>query len=339
MITIVEVAKLAGVSKSTVSRVLNNNGYVSDLARKKVEEVIREYNYSPSAAAVNLSKRETSTIGVIVPELHNTFFAEVLKGIADISDQRDLSVICCDTANDAVREDRALRTMEQQRVRGLIITPAQERSDPKDVKRLRDCFKRLEVPIVVVDRHLEKIQLDGVYFENFESGYIAASELIKAGNQQLGIITGDLRLRLARERYQGFMQAISDAGLEQDERFILKGDFSTDNAYRLSREMFEASLLPEGIVTCNNLQSLGFLKAAQEHNVKIGRDIAIVGIDHIPILDILDYNFSCITRDTYEMGRAAMRILCERIKNKSMQRTIHIVPCQLMLKGSECRVP
>jgi len=337
MITIREIAELTGVSKSTVSRVLNN-GYVSESVREKVEEVIREHNYSPSAVAVNLSRRETSTVGVVIPELDNAFFGEVLKGITEISDKKDFLVICCDTANDAAREDRALRMLEQQRVRGLIITPAQERSDIKDMKRLQDCLDRLRIPIVVVDRHLDKIRLDGVYYQNFESGYLAASELIKAGNRRLGVITGDLQLRIARERYQGFKQAVVDAGLNLEEKFVIKGDFGIATAYRLAKEMFDTGLFPEGIVTCNNRTSLGFLKAAREQKVKIGRDIAVIGIDNIDVLDILDYNFSCVTRDTCEMGRVAMRLLCDRIENKTTQRIIHVVPCQLVLKGSERRI-
>lgn len=337
MITIQEVAKLAGVSKSTVSRVLNNSEYVSDIAREKVQRVIREQNYSPSAFAVNLSKRRSNAIGAIVPELDNSFFGEVLKGITEISEQKELSVICFDTSNDAAREDRALRMVEQQRVRGLIITPAQERTEKKEVDRLRDCLSRLDFPIVVVDRHFDILQLDGVYYENYESGYIAASELIKAGNETLGIITGDLRLRIARERYQGFEQAIADAGLKLDERFVLKGDFGVTTAYKLTMEMLEKNLLPDGIVTSNNRTSLGFLKAIREKKFKIGKDIAVIGIDNIEVLDILDYNFSCVTRDSCEMGRVAMRRLLDRIENEPSARIVHIIPCQLVLKGSERR--
>jgi len=338
LITIHEIAGLAGVSKSTVSRVLNNSGYVSQSARNKVEKVIREQNYSPSAVAINLSRRETSAIGIVIPELENTFFSEVLKGITEISDKNNFSLICCDTANDAIKEDRALHMLEQQRVRGLIITPAKEYSDPDDIRRMQNRFNGIKTPIVLVDRHLEKIPLDAVYYENFESGNLAASELIKAGNNRIGVITGDLQLRIARDRYQGVRQAVSDAGLELEDEFVLEGDFSVDTAYKLAKKMFESGRFPEGIITSNNLTSLGFLKAARECKVKIGRDIAVIGIDHIPILDILDYNFSCVTRDTYETGRAAMRLLHARIENSMTPLETHMIPCELMLKGSERRV-
>ena len=338
MITIKEVASLSGVSKSTVSRVLNNSGYVSDKARSKIEEVIRESYYSPSAAAISLSRRETNAIGIVVPELDNVFFSEVIKGIAEISDENDFVLVCFDTTNDSVKEDRALRILAGQRVRGLIFSPAREYTEPEDISRLHNCFNLLNTSIVLLDRQLEKIQLDGVYYENFESGYLAASELIKAGNRQLGIMTGDLSLQIARDRFQGFMQAVQNAGLTVEDRFIIKGDFRTQSAYKLSKEIFSSGCYPEGIVICNNLMSLGFLKAVRECNLEIGKDIAVIGIDNIQILDILGLNFSCVARDTYEMGRVAMRLLCDRIDNKAKQRTVQFIPCQLILKGSERRI-
>jgi len=337
MITIQEIAALAGVSKSTVSRVLNKSGYVSQSVRSRVEQIITENNYSPSAMAVNLSRRETKTIGVLIPELDNVFFGEILKGITEVAEEGGFSVICCDTADSAIKEDRVLHSLAQQRVRGLIIAPAQEYTDPKDVKRLETCFSRLDVPIVVVDRHLDKMQLDGVYYENYESGYLAASELIKAGNRRLGIITGNLQLRIARDRYQGFRQAVLDAGLELDENFILKGDFGVSTAYRLTKEMLERGAIPEGIVTSNNRTSLGFLKAVREHKIKIGTDIAVIGIDNIDVLDMLGFDFSCVMRDVHEMGRLAAGQLFDRIENKSLPIKVHTVPCQLVLKGTERR--
>ena len=129
MLTIKEIAELAGVSKSTVSRVLNNNGYVGEETRQRIEKVIKEQNYTPSAAAVSLSKQETNTIGVIIPEIDNAFFGEIIKGITEIADQQDFSIICCDTQNKAEKELRALKMLEQQRVRGILFTPARGDGD------------------------------------------------------------------------------------------------------------------------------------------------------------------------------------------------------------------
>ncbi|MCL2618401.1 MAG: LacI family transcriptional regulator [Defluviitaleaceae bacterium] len=335
MITIRDVATIAGVSVSTVSRVLNNSGYVSPQSRGKVELVIQRTGFAPSAAAVELSRRESSAIGVVVPEVDNRFFGEVLRGISEICDESDLSMITCDTANSIKREDRALRMLASQRVRGLIFTPAAERGSAQSKKLLEDQLNRLNVPVVVLDRHVDSAAYSGVYYENVQSGYLAAKQLLDAGHTRLGIITGDLRLRLARERLAGYVAAVDEAGLAADERFVLYGDFTVETAYKLAREMYSSGRWPQGIVTCNNLTSLGFLKATLELGKQVGRDIAVVGIDHVYTLDILGYNFSCVTRDTHEMGRAAVRLISRLIENKSSAPVTVSIPCTVSLRGSE----
>ncbi|MDO5408087.1 MAG: LacI family DNA-binding transcriptional regulator [Eubacteriales bacterium] len=335
MLTIKEVAELAGVSKSTVSRVLNNNGYVNEETRRRIEKVIQEYGYRPSAAAVTLSKKEGSTIGVIIPEIDNTFFGEVLKGINEVADRNDFSIICCDTQNNGEKELKALAALEQQRVRGVIITPAMGYGDRESVEKLKEALARLDVPVVVVDRDFDYSQWDTVYYQNYESGFIATESLIRAGNRTIGIIQGDMQLKIARERYRGYEDAMMANGLEIPTEFVLKGDFSQEKAYELTCAMVEGGVLPDAMVTCNNRTSLGFIKAMIEHGLAIGKDIAVVGIDHLPVLDVLGFHFSCVSRDTIEMGRMGMKLLMERMKSAEKQRAIWVAPCKLELKGSE----
>ncbi|MCL2864735.1 MAG: LacI family transcriptional regulator [Lachnospiraceae bacterium] len=338
MKNIYEIAKMAGVSKSTVSRVLNNNGYVSQEVRDKVNKVVEETGYTPSVVARSLSRQETNIIGVVIPEMANHFFAEVLSGISEVCDQMGWSMICCDTGNDVVKEDRALRVLAQQRVRGLILTPAAERN-LKERRVLETLFDDLEVPIVLLDRHLNKSRWGGVFYENKKSGYLATKELIQAGSETVGIITGDLKLQIARERYQGFLMAMEEAGKPIDEAYVFVGDFSVETSYKLTKKMIAAGNMPDSIITSNNLTSLGFLKAMREEKKRIGRDIAVIGIDSIDILDILDYSFSCVARDTNEMGKTAMRLLQELTDKKAVDNVVYTVPCVLQLKGSERRSP
>lgn len=159
--------------------------------------------------------------------------------------------------------------------------------------------------------------------------------MIKAGNKKLGIITGDLNLKIARDRYDGFMQAASDHGCAVEEKYIYQGDFTIDGAYERTKQMIESGDLPDAVLTCNNMTSLGFLKAVTEYKLKIGRDIGVIGIDNIPELDILNYGFSCVKRDTVEMGRLAVKVLLERMENPKRQRQICMIPYELMLNGSE----
>jgi LacI family transcriptional regulator len=334
-LTINDIAKKAGVSKSTVSRVLNNTGYVNEETRKKVEEVIKDNKYLPSAVARGLSKQESNTIGVIIPEADNAFFGEILKGISEVVDNNNMTMMFCHTENCADKEEKALNMLNEQRVKGLILTPANDYSDEGAAKRLRKQLSDLMVPVLLLDRSVENSVWDGVYFENFRSAYSATEVLIREGNKKIGIITGDLNLKIGRDRYYGFLQAMEDYDIPVEQKYVLEGNFGIHRAYELMKECIEKGDIPDAILTCNNRTTLGFLKALGEKKLVLGRDIAAIGIDHNEVLDILDYQFSYVGRDTIEMGRTAIYKLLERIENPDKPRDICIMPYKIVLKGSE----
>ena len=331
--TISEIAKIAGVSKATVSRILNNSKHVSDTTREKVLRIIQENNYEPSCLAQGLAKNENSTIGVIIPEIDNEFFAEILAGINEVIDSHNLTMICCDTNNNTNREAKALRTLAQQRVRGVIITPAEEGNE-----ELRTTLQKLNVPVVGLDRHIQNSLWDGVYYDNFNSAYAATEVLINEGYTKIGVITGDLSLKIGRDRFAGYKEALHNAGVLVDDRYIYYGDFKVETAYQLSSQMFKSGDYPEAILTSNNRTTMGFLKAAREAGIRIGYDIALIGIDHVTLLNDLGIPFSCVARDSKAMGREAINILLDRIKSNTVTgRKITIVPYEIRLHGSEKR--
>lgn len=351
MVSINEVAALAGVSKATVSRVINNNGYVSEKTRKKVEAVIRETGFIPSANAVSLSKGITNAVGVVVPEIDNIFYGEVLRGIISEADRHDMQLFFYDTQNSAKKEGKALRVIAQQQLMGLIIAPSVDYNLNKESRALVEQIDRLGIPVVVVDRDFEGIHWDGVFFENFQGAYIATTELINGGNHRIGILTGGEELKISRDRRRGFEQAAMDHGIRVRKKDILIGDFTTETAFRLSRQMFLSGDYPEGMLTCNNRSSIGFLKAAAVCGISIGKDIALIGIDKVPMLQEIGFPFSCISRDNQEMGRMAMQLMMERISDtiyaeklsvaglprSGSAKKVAMAPYQLELNGSERR--
>lgn len=334
-LTINDIAKKAGVSRSTVSRVLNNSGYVSEKTRKAVEKVIKEYEYLPSTAARNLSRKDSNTIGVVIPEADNEFFSEILKGISQVVDEHQMTLIFCDTDNNTEKQEKALNMLKGQRVKGLILTPVNDYSDEESARRLRKQLDSLGVPIVLLDRPVEHSHWDGVYFDNYGSAYAATEILIKNGHRSIGIITGDLNIKIGRERFRGYLEAMRDYNMPIREEYILEGNFTQEVAYQLMRESIEKNILPDAMVTCNNRTTLGFLRAINEFNIRLGRDIATIGIDRIQTLELLNYNFSYVGRDTIEMGRVAMHKLLDRFKNREKKPEITIIPYYASLKGSE----
>ena len=169
MITIKDVAELAGVSKATVSRALNNSGYVSPETKKKIDEIIEKYHYLPSASAVNLSKQETTTIGVVVPEIGNLFYADIVQGITRKADELNLSLVLFDTGNNMEREEKAIRVLQQQRVKGIILGPSIDYAESKRGKKLLKQLTDMHLPIVIFDRDFEQMPWDAVIYENYQS--------------------------------------------------------------------------------------------------------------------------------------------------------------------------
>lgn len=337
MLTIKEVADLAGVSKATVSRVMNNSGYVAPRTREKIEDIVRQYNYLPSASAVNLSRQETNTVGVVVPEIGNKFYADIVHGITEVADQMNLSLVFVNTSNSPEQEEKAIRTFQQQRVRGIILGPSVDYANSAQGQKLLVQLKALDVPIVVVDRAFDGMEWDAVLYENYQSSFCAAQELYKAGNRRLAILTGDLSLLIGRERFNGFLKGADALGVKILEKDILKGDFRMESAYELSRQLLTRGDLPDAIYCCNNESTLGFLKAANECGIQVGKDIALIGNDRIEVVDLLGIGVSWVCRNNREMGSIAMQMLDERIKNPNKCKTISVVPFQVELNGSEKR--
>ncbi len=335
-ITIRDIARKAQVSKSTVSRVLSNSGYVSEDARKKVEDSIAQLNYVPSAMAQGLSKSVANTIGVLVPEIENNFFTEVLSGISEIVDVNDMTLLFSDTANDAVKQSKALQMIRSQRVKGLIMTPAIEFESSLENQKFLNQLELLHMPIVIVDRDIPNSKWDTILFENFNAGYLATKALINAGRSRIGIITGDMTLSIARERYNGYKFAMKEAGLIINPDYVLKGDFTNKTAAMLSEKILvEKKNMLEGLVSSNNLTSVGLMHVMIQRGIKLGKDVGVVGIDRVRMFEELSLPFSHIKRDTRLMGRMAVEKLIERIECPDKAKEVCLMPAQLVLEGTE----
>ena len=201
-LTIMDIAREAGVSKATVSRVINNSGAVSPRTKERVLEIIKENKFSPSATARNLSKGTSSAIGFVVPEIDNPFFGEILRGVTEITDKNNLTLICCNTDDEREKDRRALDLFKENRVRGILYTPAVDYTDKKDRKNLIRTFDEINVPVVIMDRNINLPNVDGVYFNDYQGIYEATKALIGAGHTRIGIINADLEKPLARKASQ-----------------------------------------------------------------------------------------------------------------------------------------
>lgn len=332
-VTISDIAKKAGVSSATVSRVLNDSGYVKQSTREKIEAVIKEMNFTPSAIARSLSKNETNTIGVIVPDITNSYFGEVIKGISEIAEKNNLNIILFNTDNYLEKEIRALNVLKEQRIKGIIMTPG---FGEENNKEYIETINNLNIPIVLVSADLKFKQLDGIFVDNVLGGYNATKLLIKEGHTKIGIMTGILSSEPAAERVVGYKKALKEANLEINDKYILDGQFSMEKAYELTAKLLKSKDKPTALITSSNRMTMGVVKALKEQNKIIPRDLALVAFDKVDLLEVLGVNITYIDECPMELGRSSMNLLCDIFKNndKSFKRRIIIEP-KLIIKGSE----
>ncbi len=333
-ITISDIAEKAGVSLATVSRVLNDSGYVKEETRIRVQKVIRELNYTPSAIARSLSKNKTNTIGVIVPDIVNPFFGEVIKGITEVAEKSGLNIILCNTDESKEKELRALKILTEQRIQGIIIAPtsAEDEFNSEYLKTLEN----MGIPIVLVDGNVKYTTFNGVFVDNIKGAYEATEALIKEGHRKIGVITGRMNSKPAKDRYLGYQKALLMNNIPLEERYSFYGDYKEETAYKITKNIMKMKDRPTALFVCSNMTTLGSLKAIYEEKINIPEDISLVAFDKVEILNILGFNISYVNGPSVEMGKLGMQMLVDILnnKNKNEIRRITLLP-NLVLKGSE----
>jgi len=334
--TIKDIAIACGISKTTVSRYINHSGYVSKELAEKIEKKIDQLNYIPSATARSLSTKQSDVIAVVVPEASNPFFGQVFKGISQVANQHNLSIFYYNTDNDSEKEVKAFETLRRYNIKGLILTPA---TDGIGCDTFEESVKALKVPLVLLDRDVDYVNWDGVFIDNYKGAFDCTKLLIDQGHKKIATICGDQKLQIGKERLHGYKEALKQAGEGRLDEFILEGDFTTETAYKLTKDLLKTHEQVSAIFAPNNLTTLGVLKALNEANLKVPKDIALVGFDDIDILNVLNIHVSVARRDTIDMGRQAMELLLKKIKSKDRKRVERrILKAEIISRGSEVKM-
>ncbi len=328
---IYEIAKEAGVSIATVSRVINHSSTVSEKSTKRVMDAIQKLNYVPSSAARSLSTATSTTIGVVVPDIEDPFFCHLLRGVTLAADEMHLKVMLFNSGESAQREHDILESMRELRLRGIIITPVSA-VDEQTVQAL-EAFEALGIPVVLLDREMEHCDLDRVVTDDEDGVFQAISALIALGHRDIAIITGPYTTRPAQARLHGYKRAME--GLPLREEYIREGDFKIQLAYERTLELLRLPQPPTAIFASNNMTTYGCLRAFHELGFVLGKDIALVGYDDIPELGWLNYPLSVVARDVPAMGERAMRRLLHRFETETQERVRICLGTELCFRGSE----
>lgn len=334
-VNIYAIAKEAGVSIATVSRVMNNSASVSEKSKKRVLEAVRKLNYVPNSAARSLSTSTSSLVGVVIPDINNPFFSLVLQGLTRAADERGMNIFLFNTDENSSREHQVLQSLREHRLCGIIITPVSA-ADQETERRLTE-FEDLGIPVVLLDRELQSGEFDRVVTNDEDGSYRAVMELIRLGHRKIAIISGPDDSRPGHERLSGYKRALQESGLPLRPDYIRMGDFKVDCAHSQAVALCTMQDPPTAIFTCNNMTTYGCLKAFSTLGIEAGKDMALFGFDEIEALNWLNYKISVVDRDVPEMGEQAMRLLMSRIEDAAGEREQRriLLPTKLILRGSE----
>lgn len=331
-----EIANLAGVSVATVSRVINNSDKVRPATRERIQELIREYNYIPNAIAQDLSRQRSEVVAVVVPDLNNPFFYGVIEGITKVAEKQHYQVLIFNTGEDADKEYQVLTAIRERNVAGILITAAGVRD-----KRTGEILARYQesgTPVVLIDRFIEGGDaLDAVVADNESGAYEAICELIRQGHDRIAIIAGEKAYSPVYERELGYRRALRENGIRIRDMYIAYGNQMKDQSYKCMKRLMALSKPPTAVFCGNNMMSIGALRYLNEHNMRIGEDIAVIGFDDITVLNDVGIPLSVVDRSEKEMGVKAMEQLLRHLKHRDTGPVRISVPTRLILRGSEKR--
>ncbi|AUI87800.1 transcriptional repressor PurR [Vibrio azureus] len=315
MATMKDIAKLAGVSTSTVSHVINKTRFVSEEISARVNNAAKELNYfAPSALARSLKVNRTKTIGMLVTTSTNPFFGEVVKGVERSCYKKGYSLILCNTEGDNERMRDSINTLLQKRVDGLILMCSSLEGERIDV------FERYQdIPVVVMDWGPMLFTSDKIQDNSLQGGYLATKYLIDCGHKKVGCITGPLVKHQAQMRYEGFKRAMVEAKLEFNANWIIESDFECEGGYQAFHKMRDNGPLPSAIFVSNDMMAMGVLNAANELGIQIPQELSIIGYDDIHIAKFMSPALTTIHQPKYRLGQAAVETLLRKLEQQSEQ--------------------
>lgn len=327
--TISDVAKHAGVSKSTVSHVINGTRFVEDETKQRVLNTIKHLNYRPNRNAQSLTTNKSHTIGIIVSDITNHFFGELIRTIEAALESSSYSLIVCNTDEQLQRERHYLNLLTSQQVDGIIAAATSHRWEEIEMTHLK------YVPVVFMDRMFGELE-DYPYVgaNNYQGAYLATEHLIQQGHKDIGILAGFQRLSSMRERLQGFKDAMGNYDLPLRDEWIVVSDLSPDAGMAAATQVLTQSHRPTALMINNNFLNLGTLRAVIDLGLNVPEDLALVGFDDHPWAEVSCPPLTVVRQPVAELGQHAAEIMLALINEERPQQTRYVLDCDLIVRES-----
>jgi LacI family transcriptional regulator len=308
--TIKEVAEHARVSVATVSRVVNNSGYVSTGLRERVEESMRTLEYKPSALARSLRRQETRTIGVLVPQLNQPFFSALIFAMEKTLFAEDYRTLICSSEEDPFKESAYIDILLRQRVDGVIYVPTGHNTE--SVRRLLQA----DIPIVLIDRDFPELPISRVLSDNYGGAYLATQHLLNLGHERIGLIGGPSYSHSMKARTDGAQQAIRDFGGQVDPSLLMIGTLPEfELGYQAALRLMKTPRPPTAIFAFNDVIAVGAMHAASQMGCSLPGDLSVVGFDDIPLAAYVIPELTTVAQPIYGIGQTAVEVMLRKLAN------------------------
>lgn len=329
MATIRDVAKQAGVAPITVSRVINNSGYVNEQTRARVEAAIADLGYVPNVLARSLRSRRTNTLGLILTDISNPFWTTVARGVEDAASDAGFNVILCNTDESEAEQDKYLHVLIQKQVDGVLLVPARSAVEP--IKFIQS----QNTSVVVLDRRIPNSQADAVRCDSEGGAYQLTRLLLSLGHRRIAMLSGPRGVSTAEDRVTGFQRALAEAGVDVDAAPVYYGKFSLESGYDMTLQALARTPRPSALFAGNNFIAIGALRALRDAALRVPEDLALVGFDDLPADLVVDPFLTVAAQPAYEMGRQATELLLARLSEEAPAAYQEIVlPTEIVVRKS-----
>ncbi|MEK4979249.1 LacI family DNA-binding transcriptional regulator [Bacillus sp. FSL K6-6540] len=331
--TIYDVAREAGVSIATVSHVINGKGKISRERREEILDIMKRLNYRPNAIASALAGKRTFTLGLLVPDISNPFFAEMARSVEDQGHQLGYSVIICSTDNQEEKVKRYVNLLRQKQVDGVIIGTGISHGE------LLKPLQEHSLAIALIARDNPALDASSVRVHDLEGGRLAAEHLLQLGHRRLAVLAENERVTSSSERVRGFVEAAASHGLELSPGCIAACDHKIEDGYRRAKAMLELAVRPTALFCCNDLLAVGALRAARELGLRVPEECSVVSFDDTILASVTDPPLTVIAQPIEQMGRMAVDLVVRGLSGKGDPARPIVLPPELIVRQSTTLPP
>ncbi|SEG01379.1 transcriptional regulator, LacI family [Caloramator fervidus] len=327
-VTISDIAKLAGVSKATVSMVFNNKDEnISKETRERILKIAKELNYIPNSVARSLATNRSFSIGIILPDITNPFFSEIARAIEDEANSLGYNVVLCNTDNKIEKEEEYIKLLISKLIDGIIFIAG------GDSKKSIFLLKEKGIPFVLVDRYIEDKDIFGVFCKNYEGIVDGVEYLLNKGKRNIVFVKGPQKLEISKQRFLGYKDTMQKYGLYSEE-LVFQGDFTLEGGKKVTEDIIKNVKKFDSIFYSNDVMAFGGIKVLLKHGYKIPGDVNIIGFDDVQISKFIEPELTTIAQPIYEMGKSACNLLIRLInKEENVEKILYFRP-KLIIRGT-----